>query len=718
MENKKVFDDFNVSTRIRKALQKSVIISDELNLEEINTFSLILALLLGEGSVLKEIYTEQGVSLLPKELYYTISHDKEMYEEIFQREYTLGNEQESEDGDTEQTSQIGEKTENLSDKEVSEELNDKEPKNKIEIDANQFLESVVNGVIDVLNDMEYDFDLSYLDMPYSNSLEAAIIDAGIRCRESGQDYIDEENLMYSILNLPNDCSAKRYINIINESLREQNSEFDFDIIDIIENLLSKNIYFTSSDKKKLSIPKPLENCCKIVNYEYEEGCECDILGRDNEILEVWNILSKKQKSNSILLGKSGVGKSAIVEAITMSIVNGTCPKNFIGYSVIFLNVTGMVAGTKYRGEFEKKIDYLLKFIEGNDNIILFVDEMHQIMGAGDTSEGSLNLNNSLKPLLSRDKVKFIGATTLDEYQKYICRDSAFRRRFENVIVEEPRQAEVLPMLKVKIENLKKYHEVEVDSNVLDYIQLCAACFNTTTCNPDKTLDLIDRSMAMAKIEGSKSVLIEHVEKVFSKNYKKFDNISQEEKEATSYHETGHFVAHMLYRDILVDEEVYAISIVPGFDFVGANVIENTGYFTSSKREAYEAEIACLLAGRIAESFYTRTISGGASSDLGKATAIAKNMIVKCGLAKGKFSNISVYNQETGNDLPLSDNTLDDIAIEAKRIIDRVYKRTESLLIEHEEKIQFIAEELLKKKIIKASDYYYLFEDTESTDNKQ
>lgn len=691
MKKKKVIDDFNVSTRIRKAFQKAVFIADYLKLEEVNTLSFILGLLFGDGSVLQEIYEEHGIRVYPEYNLSYIGSNKKLYEDVVGKKFPFEEEQSPENTET----QSNEDSKILPDKNGS-----------IPITLDQFCEAIFEGIQGSLEDEE---DFSYINMQYSECLEDAIIDAGTRCYESGQDYIDEENLLYSILNLPKDCSAKRFVSSVNESLQGKLESFELDIIEVMDALLNKNIYFPSSSGKKLTIPKPLENCCEILNNKYEKGCKCDILERDEEIYEVWNILSKKQKSNVILLGEAGVGKSAIVEAITMSIVNGTCPSSFKGYNVVLLNVVGMVSGTKYRGEFEKKVEHLIKFIERNDKLILFVDEIHQIMGAG-SSEGGMDLSGSLKPLLARDKIKFIGATTMSEYKKYICSDNAFRRRLEPVIVKEPKQEKVLPMLDVKIKNLKKFHGITISKNTLDYIQLCASCFNITTCNPDKTLDLIDRSMAIAKIEGAKSVSIKkHVEKVFRKNYTKYNNLSKEFKTSTAYHEAGHFVAHMIYKDILVEEETYAVSIVPGFGFLGVNVIEETDLYAESNMEHFKVKIATLLAGRIAESFYTNTISAGASNDLGKATVIAKSMIANYGLSKGNFRNISVYDVETGNDLPLSDATLDRISAEAKEIVDQVYQNTEKLLGYYEDKIAFIANELLEKKIIKASDYYYFFE---------
>ena len=468
----------------------------------------------------------------------------------------------------------------------------------------------------------------------------------------------------------------------------------------MESIIANNtIHFNALDKK-IIIPKPLEGCCSILNEKYDKGIICDILGRDNEIEKVWSILSKKQKSNVVLLGEAGVGKSSIAEAITMSIVNETCPKDFIGYSVIELNIGGMIAGTKYRGEFEKKVEYLIKFIEGTDKLIIFIDELHHMLGAGSSEGSGPDLSGSLKPILARDKVKFIGATTMNEYNKYVCRDQAFKRRLEPVVIKEPKFEEVLPMLKVKIENLKKYHGVEIDDEKLEYIKLCASCFNTSTANPDKTLDLIDNADKVSR---------KHIEKVFKENYDKFNKLSDEFKLSTAYHEVGHFVMNKYYENILLDEKVYAVSIVPGFDFLGANILEGTDVLVSYDREYINAEIATLVAGRAAEEIFTKKKSSGASNDLWKATILARNMILKYGISSNSdFSNIYLFDEKGENDIPLTDEVINEVNKEARDIINKVYIMTLGILKTKWDIVQNIVKYIIQKKIVSAKELEKFF----------
>lgn len=699
--SKKLKDDFNVSSNLRYEFQRAVLIADDFGIGQIDTFSFLIAMLKDPYSKINETYAENNIRLDPDYIIKYVINSKETYEEILKRKYP--------DELLRTTQNISEtkNEENYNDK-ISECKEDEEKSDDLNNEDEKILTS--KNIGEILSNIQFYFEdeqpINY-DFPYSDNLKTAITDAGQRCKTAGQNYIDEENLLYSILNLQ-DCSAKRILEKMNEGI-EDDYEISFDIIDLMESIIANNtIHFNALDKK-IIIPKPLEGCCSILNEKYDKGIICDILGRDNEIEKVWSILSKKQKSNVVLLGEAGVGKSSIAEAITMSIVNETCPKDFIGYSVIELNIGGMIAGTKYRGEFEKKVEYLIKFIEGTDKLIIFIDELHHMLGAGSSEGSGPDLSGSLKPILARDKVKFIGATTMNEYNKYVCRDQAFKRRLEPVVIKEPKFEEVLPMLKVKIENLKKYHGVEIDDEKLEYIKLCASCFNTSTANPDKTLDLIDTSMAIAKNDNADKVSRKHIEKVFKENYDKFNKLSDEFKLSTAYHEVGHFVMNKYYENILLDEKVYAVSIVPGFDFLGANILEGTDVLVSYDREYINAEIATLVAGRAAEEIFTKKKSSGASNDLWKATILARNMILKYGISSNSdFSNIYLFDEKGENDIPLTDEVINEVNKEARDIINKVYIMTLGILKTKWDIVQNIVKYIIQKKIVSAKELEKFF----------
>lgn len=691
---KKVKDDFNVTSNLRYELQRATLIANDFGFNELDTFAIVISMFKDPYSKLNEIYFENGIQIYPDVWIKFLIQDKDIYERVFKREYPFNEEvQESQSN-------------NLEEKKSEENTDDQEKDKNIisEVESKELnLENMIQNleIIFYPENTNQEIPINY-ETVYSKNFKKAFLDAGQRCRDAGQDYIDEENLLYSILNLE-ECSAKRFLEEISEELSKKN-DVEIDIIDLIESLIaSSEIHFIDIEKK-VNIPKPLENCCTVLNNKYEKGVQCDILGRDEEIYQVWSTLSKNQKSNVILLGEAGVGKSAIVEAITMAIVNGTCPKKFIGYSVIELNVSGMISGTKYRGEFEKKVEYLINFIENNDKIILFVDEIHQMLGAGAGEGSGPDLSGSLKPILARDKVKFIGATTMNEYKKYVCRDNAFRRRLEPVIIDEPKQDKVLPMLKVKIDKLKKSHNVDISEEELVYIKLCASCFNVSTCNPDKTLDLIDKSMAIAENSGKKAVEREDIEKAFSKNYSKFNKLSKEYKLRTSYHEIGHLVIKEYYKDILEDNEVFAVSIVPGLEFLGANILESTDILVSPDIGYIKAEIAVLVAGRVAESLYSGEKTAGASNDLRRATIWARNTILKYGISNQvEFSDLSLFDEGTSSDIKLTDAAIEKVNKEARKLVAEVISETEKIIEEKKEIVKKLAEYVLEKKIVSAEE---------------
>ena len=687
--SKKIKDDYSISSNLRYIFQKAALIASDLRLKNLNTASVVLAMLGDKYSTILEIYYSNGV-MIGQNILEGFTSSKEFYEKIMAQPFPF------EGFKLEENMEFVELIQNEIEKILQEDI----------IDSNVLKESS-KGIADIsLKTIEatvypnFSEGLEY-HIVYSDNLKKSISDAGKRCRNNGKDQIDDENLLYSILNLE-ECSAKRLIEAITEILKQ--SDVEFDIVDIVDELVNNYTICYDSDAEKLTIPKPLENCCTILNNNYEKGVECDILGRDDELFDVWAILSKKQKSNAVLIGNAGVGKSAIVEALTISIVNETCPKKFIGYKVVELNVSGMVAGTKYRGEFEKKVEYFIDFINNNDKLIVFIDEMHHLMGAGSSEGSGPDLSGSLKPILARDKVKFIGATTMDEYKKYICKDNALRRRLETVVVKEPKQSEVLAMLKVKIKNLEEFHGVTVDKEVLEYIQICASSFNTSTCNPDKTLDLIDRAMVIAAYDAEK-VTVEHVDKVFYKNHRDYEKTPEDFNRRTAYHEAGHFVVNYLHKNILVNEEVYALSIIPGFGFLGANILEDTGIHPKCDEKYFHAEIATLLAGSIAEEFFFNERTSGASNDFGKATCIARNMVSNYGLSNENYRSFSIFDEGTGNTLPLSDKTIDEINSEAKEIISKVYEKTYSMFAVETiaKKVEVVAEILLEKKIVSAKE---------------
>lgn len=220
-----------------------------------------------------------------------------------------------------------------------------------------------------------------------------------------------------------------------------------------------------------------------------------VLGRDEEIKQIMISLSKKTKPNVILVGEAGTGKTAIVEEISRQLKYNLC-KKFEGYRIVELNITNLVAGTKYRGELESKMEEFIQVMSENKdiNLIVFIDEIHKIMGAGASEHAPLDVSNMLKPLLARDNIRMIGATTKDEYEKYICKDKAVMRRFDTIKIEEPQKEKVYTMISAKVNQLQKYHNVKITKKDIDYV-IDKASVIKDRYFPDKALDIIDYCMA-------------------------------------------------------------------------------------------------------------------------------------------------------------------------------------------------------------------------------
>lgn len=263
-------------------------------------------------------------------------------------------------------------------------------------------------------------------------------------------------------------------------------------------------------------------------FEYIDNKDKVILGRDEEVKDTLISLSKKTKSNIILIGEPGTGKTAIVEELARAIKYNEIPK-FVGYRVIEFNVTSLVAGTKYRGQLEEKLDEFIKFVSERKDLklILFIDEIHKIMGAGSTEESPLDVSNMLKPLLARDNIRMIGATTNEEYDKYICRDKAIMRRFDTLKVKEPEKTKVYDMISAKIDILKKYHDVSISQEDIDFVIDIADKKIKNRYFPDKALDIIDYCMAETAFFDKKVF-----DKDFVINY--VENIKEDDKVTVGY----------------------------------------------------------------------------------------------------------------------------------------------------------------------------------------
>ena len=225
-----------------------------------------------------------------------------------------------------------------------------------------------------------------------------------------------------------------------------------------------------------------------------------VIGREKEIERTMQILSRRTKNNPVLLGEAGVGKTAIAEGLAQMITDGNVPELLRGYRVIALDLAMMVAGTKYRGQFEERIKALMQEVRKTRRVILFVDELHTIVGAGG-AEGAMDASNVLKPALSRGEIQCIGATTLDEYRKYIEKDSALDRRFQIVLVEPPSKEQTVEILQGLRERYEKHHHVKITEDAIQSAVDLSDRYITGRCLPDKAIDVIDESGARIHLKS-------------------------------------------------------------------------------------------------------------------------------------------------------------------------------------------------------------------------
>lgn len=227
-----------------------------------------------------------------------------------------------------------------------------------------------------------------------------------------------------------------------------------------------------------------------------------VIGRDREIERVVTVLSRRTKSNPVLIGEAGVGKTAIVEGLAERIIKNDVPGNLIGKRIFQVDLSNLVAGTKFRGEFEERIKGVIDEAIANDDIILFIDELHLLSGAGQ-GEGSMDAANILKPALARGQIQLIGATTMDEYRKHIEKDKALSRRFQVVMVEEPSAEAVLKILKGIKGHYEKHHGVEIPDEMLAVAINMSGRYINDRFMPDKVIDVIDEASAIAKVAADK-----------------------------------------------------------------------------------------------------------------------------------------------------------------------------------------------------------------------
>ena len=292
--------------------------------------------------------------------------------------------------------------------------------------------------------------------------------------------------------------------------------------------------------KKGSITPILDNFSRDLIKMAEEGKIDPIVGRDNEVKRIAQILSRKKKNNAVIVGDAGVGKSALVEKLALMIHKGECPTNLLDKRIMSLDLTSLVAGTKYRGQFEERIKAILNELLEAPNVIVFIDELHTMVGAGNAS-GAMDAANILKPALARGEIQCIGATTFDEFKKHIEKDSALVRRFQKIILKEPNESETIEILKNLKPSYQDFHKVIYEDSVIETIVKLAGRYITERQFPDKAIDVIDELGSEKRISTRIPEAIEKLKKqideikekkiqvVKSQNYEQAAKLRDEEK---------------------------------------------------------------------------------------------------------------------------------------------------------------------------------------------
>ena len=351
---------------------------------------------------------------------------------------------------------------------------------------------------------------------------------------SDQDLDNMENRMESMMDEMGDANPLSLMMNMGQPMGGEENEGDDDLVPGSSATFPLGVKAEgdagNSKKAQKNGKKPprrkfLDTYCENLTRKAREGKLDDIIGRDREIYRTIQILSRRQKNNPCLIGEAGVGKTAIAEGIAERIAKGQVPAGLQDKEIFLLDLTSLVAGTQFRGQFEQRVKGLLSEVKAAGNIILFIDEIHTITSAGE-SEGAMNAGNILKPALSRGEIQVIGATTFTEYRKYIEKDQALERRFQPVRVEEPSVADTLAVMNGIKRYYEQHHHVQVPAEVLSAVVTLSERYITDRFLPDKAIDLLDEACACCNL--AHPVISEYLGM-----QKELDALKQEEAEMES-----------------------------------------------------------------------------------------------------------------------------------------------------------------------------------------
>lgn len=365
---------------------------------------------------------------------------------------------------------------------------------------------------------------SFGSLPPSRRLRTMLDIAVIESRSMRNDYVGTEHLVLAALREEQSVSARffekaglsvDYVRTTAKEIQIKNNSNSEDASNAKKGELmdefagSRNAKTDSFGKQKKSF---ISEFSRDLTKLAKDGKLDPVVGRNKEILRVIQILSRRTKNNPILLGEPGVGKTAVAEGLAQCIANGNVPYNLLKKRILCLDLTAMVAGTRYRGDFEERMKRMMKEVKESGDIILFIDELHMIIGAG-SPDGTMDASNILKPALSRGEIQIVGATTFKEYRRYIEKDVALERRFQTVKVEEPSVEDTVQILNGLKKQYEDYHNVIYDDDVIHAIVKLSKRYIPEKFLPDKAIDILDEAGSSLKIqEYEKPAELEELEK--------------------------------------------------------------------------------------------------------------------------------------------------------------------------------------------------------------
>jgi len=342
------------------------------------------------------------------------------------------------------------------------------------------------------------------DLPYTSRAKKVLELAMSEARELGHSYVGTEHLLLGLLREEKGIAAQVLTDAgVNleaaraETLRILGTDTPQQQGGQTQQPAGAPSATPQKGEKKSKTPA-LDHFCRDLTQLAGEGQLDPTIGRSKEIERVMEVLTRRKKNNPVLIGEPGVGKTAIVEGLAQLIANGECPESLRDHRVLSLDMAAVIAGTKYRGQFEERLKAVMNEIAQNKNIILFIDELHTLVGAG-AAEGAIDASNMLKPALARGELQCVGASTLNEYRKYIEKDGALERRFQTVIVDPPSIDETVEILKGLRKKYEDHHKVSIPDETLTWAAKLSERYITDRFLPDKAIDVIDEAGARARL---------------------------------------------------------------------------------------------------------------------------------------------------------------------------------------------------------------------------